>query len=143
MRDFWEAINRCNLIDAGYNGDKFTWAKNKANGNAVKERLDRFFMNVDMNQKLKFFKVEHSNFHNSNHRPIVLSMRWENSIQEVKSAKKITRFEESWGSFEKCKEILEKSWKENGLPTTQNFNNKIQLSLKAMSSWTRRGFKDP
>ena len=41
MTNFIETINACGLRDLGYNGPKFTWNYERADGVRIRERLDR------------------------------------------------------------------------------------------------------
>ena len=41
MQLFRDVIDKCNFMDLGYVGPKFTWSKHFTNGNSIWERLDR------------------------------------------------------------------------------------------------------
>lgn len=133
--DFCEVVNSCRMVDAGYSGDKFTWVKNKRDRNSTKERLDRYLINLDLKQSLKSYKVEHSLVHSSDHKPIIMSLSWDNDTKVRNRKRKIVRFEESWLHLEECKEVLRQSWGHQEATSPQNFSRKIQASLKAMKRW--------
>lgn len=44
-RRFGDRINRCNLVDLGYSGSKFTWSNNRSGLANIKKRLDRALAN--------------------------------------------------------------------------------------------------
>lgn len=45
MDYFTDAVNDCQLMDLGFNGNKFTWEKSRGSDRWVRERLDRGFAN--------------------------------------------------------------------------------------------------
>lgn len=125
MEEFYGVINRCDLIDAGYRGDRYTCMKNKTKKEVTKERLDRFFINHSMKRKAKVCEVEHLNYHQSDHRPILMQIGWETRVSGKNPAKKIIKFEESWVGFEECKENIVNSWKLTPDTTSLNISKKI------------------
>ena len=42
---FKECLDKCNMVDMGFNGPKFTWTNRKEISSLIQERIDRFFMN--------------------------------------------------------------------------------------------------
>lgn len=76
MSEFCVATNMCGLIDAGYIGDKFTWARNNSKQDSTRERLDRFLLNSAMKQLAYDFKVIHMGYFHSDHRDIVMKVIW-------------------------------------------------------------------
>ncbi|KAF7807601.1 uncharacterized protein G2W53_039762 [Senna tora] len=47
IREFKECVERCEVVDLGFSGQKFTWFNKRADGAMVFERLDRFLANSD------------------------------------------------------------------------------------------------
>lgn len=48
LQDFRDTIDSCGLIDPGYSRDIFTWCDGHVTRHHIWERLDRFFINVEM-----------------------------------------------------------------------------------------------
>ena len=42
---FKECLDKCNMVDMGFNGSKFTWTNRREISSLIQERIDRFFMN--------------------------------------------------------------------------------------------------
>ena len=42
---FKECLDKCNMVDMGFNGLKFTWTNRREISSLIQERIDRFFMN--------------------------------------------------------------------------------------------------
>lgn len=42
---FKECLDKCNMVDMGFNGPKFTWTNRREISSLIQERIDRFFMN--------------------------------------------------------------------------------------------------
>lgn len=58
MNKFKDMIDHCGIRDAGYSGDQFTWFKH-FHRDYIWERLDRFLLNIEMDQLCAFFEIHH------------------------------------------------------------------------------------
>lgn len=74
MRDFRQAITRCNFRDLGYHGPKFTWCNKRAGVECIKEQLDRALMSIAWNNLFPLARVEHLVCSASDHLPILVDL---------------------------------------------------------------------
>lgn len=44
---FKDCIDKCNMVDLGFLGPRFTWSNGKEIFALIQERIDRFFVNLD------------------------------------------------------------------------------------------------
>ena len=64
-------VDKCELVDLGYMGHKFTW-RGKRLGGVVLERLDRAFANTSWLEQNLVTRVQHFRAHSSDHNPIII-----------------------------------------------------------------------
>ncbi|XP_075633957.1 uncharacterized protein LOC142606505 [Castanea sativa] len=74
MLNFIETINACGLHDLGYNGPKFTWNYERADGGRIRERLDRALATPEWLSLFPLAKLYHLSSSVSDHVPLVLCM---------------------------------------------------------------------
>lgn len=65
MRNFCSMIQECNLLDASFQGSKFTWKSGR-----LQQRLDRVLINIEWRLKFQGAAVFHLPYFKSDHRPI-------------------------------------------------------------------------
>lgn len=65
---FQVTMERCNLIDLGFNGDPFTWARG-----ATRKRLDRVVCNLDWRLRFNETVIYHLPKLKSDHSPLLSS----------------------------------------------------------------------
>lgn len=110
MDGFKEVLSLCDLVDLGYKGDKFTWKIRDKKGEIIKERLDRFVANPKLIDKMFRMEASHLNYHQSDHKPILVSMEMTRSRINSRNRPRKVRFEESWAHLEECKNIVKEIW---------------------------------
>ena len=64
---FSEALDDCNLLDTGYNGDIFTWQRGK-----IRERLDQGVSNALWNDLFPNARLVNGEMTKSDHRPLII-----------------------------------------------------------------------
>ena len=64
-------VDKCELVDLGYVGHKFTW-RGKRLGGVVLERLDRAFANTSWLEQNLVTRVQHFRAHSFDHNPITI-----------------------------------------------------------------------
>lgn len=141
INDFCDVVRYCDLIDVGFSSDKFTWARNKREKETTKERLDHYFVNSKMEQKIRSVRVEHLNYHHSDHRPILLEIGWDNLGQQENYSKKNIKLEDCWTDLEGSKTTFKNSWNHSIEAFNVSFSRKIQEGLEAMSRWNKERLK--
>lgn len=87
INDFSSVVDDCNLIDMGFSGDPYTWCNRRPNGQTVYERIDRILCNSAGLSNFPNNSIEHLDYQNSDHQPVVLHVdnapiRQKNQIQE-------------------------------------------------------------
>lgn len=65
MRNFCSMIQECNLLDASFQGSKFTWKSGR-----LQQRLDRVLINIEWRLKFQGAAVFHLPYFKLDHRPI-------------------------------------------------------------------------
>lgn len=107
----------------------------------IKERLDRFFINEEMNRRSEKILVKHRGFHQSDHRAIVAFISFMNQRKKSRKTAKWPRFEGTWLEFEECKNVIKSnctSFKGFGF---KSIHNRIMFSLEKLSKWNKEMFK--
>lgn len=90
MTAFSESMERCNLIDLGFKGPRFTWF-NKRKKNPIFERLDRAWVNNLWIIAFPESTIHHLQRLSSDHNPILLNTK--PNITKNKNLKKPFKFE--------------------------------------------------
>ncbi|KAF5447235.1 hypothetical protein F2P56_032803 [Juglans regia] len=77
MEMFREVLEKGNLTDLGWKGEKFTWCNRHEDESFIKERLDRVVANPEWRAIYNDFRVETLPAVCSDHRPLVLEcLQW-------------------------------------------------------------------
>lgn len=74
---FQNTIERCDLIDLGFNGDLFTWARG-----STKKRLDHAFGNLDWRLRFENSTITHLPKFKSDHTPLLMSFDCRRQVNE-------------------------------------------------------------
>lgn len=69
---FKECLNKCNMVDLGFLGPRFTWTNRREVQNLIQERIDRFFVNSDWCLLYPEARVTHLTKCHSNHCLVLL-----------------------------------------------------------------------
>ncbi|KAL5759780.1 hypothetical protein ACOSP7_018287 [Xanthoceras sorbifolium] len=103
MDDCRATLDDCGLMDIGFDGSGYTWSNKSSDGELVMERLDRFVCNEEWHLLFPFFKVDHFDFWQSDHCPIVVEFAISSRVirNEDRQHRNIFHFEQCWGSL-KC-----------------------------------------
>ncbi|XP_060961854.1 uncharacterized protein LOC133032051 [Cannabis sativa] len=109
MSDFQQALDKCSLVDMGFEGQCFTWLNKRHGGAHVQERLDRYFCNQEWHDLYPSVRVLNGDLLHSDHRLVVASL--ENVIRHQRNdRKRCFRFETHWLKDDECHDIVQRTW---------------------------------
>ncbi|KAF4372682.1 hypothetical protein F8388_000849, partial [Cannabis sativa] len=115
ISDFQQALDKCDLVDMGFEGQCFTWLNKRQGVAHVQERLDRYFCNQDWHNLFPSVKVINGDFIHSDHRPIAAIL--ENVVcSRQYDKKKSFRFETHWLKDTECRDIVTQTWLSPDVP---------------------------
>ncbi|KAE8726828.1 hypothetical protein F3Y22_tig00006038pilonHSYRG00002 [Hibiscus syriacus] len=123
---FRENWNRCNLLDAGYVGSKFTWTRHLQGRVILQERLDRMLYNIDMVDFFPKLRVVTLTRIYSDHNPILVNMELEIPMDKDKRP---FRFEASWLTRDEFNTVFSSAWdkKKNSLVDAETVHSVTNL----------------
>ncbi|XP_042043769.1 uncharacterized protein LOC121789349 [Salvia splendens] len=101
MVDFAEAIEDCRLMDPGYDGAEFTWAKN-----GLMERLDRVLISEMTPQLFDAIRVTNLPRIASDHGPLLVRCR----LPNAHGGGRAFRFQNMWVRHEGFGELVQEDW---------------------------------
>ncbi|KAM6592035.1 hypothetical protein CsatA_014640 [Cannabis sativa] len=110
MDAFRKAIDKGCLHETLIEGDPFTWAKNRAAANTIKERIDWVFINNHWESFFESPQVHHLDYFQSDHRAISATINLITTQPATKQRKNRFRFEKIWLSDSDSKEIIAGNW---------------------------------
>ena len=72
---FKECLDKCSMMDIGFNGARFTWTNKRPLHALIQERIDKFFVNPSWCLLFPDAKVVHLIRCHSDHYPVLLDMQ--------------------------------------------------------------------
>ena len=72
---FKEYLDKCNMMDIGFAGPRYTWTNRREIQTLIQERIDKFFVNPQWCLLYPDAKVTHLPRYHSDHCPILLEMQ--------------------------------------------------------------------
>ena len=76
-----EVLDKCNMIDLGFSGPRFTWSNGRELSALIQERIDRFFMNPGWYSNFPEARVTHLTRCHFDHCPVLLESAPHNQLQ--------------------------------------------------------------
>ncbi|XP_060961850.1 uncharacterized protein LOC133032047 [Cannabis sativa] len=136
MEAFRTSLDKYFLQEVPYNGDPFTWTKNRTTPHALKERLDWCFINNKWSTHFHLPTVDHLDYFNSDHRAIAVSFSFLSQTETPARSKSRFRFEKLWLADPESVEIIMKSWNSSIIsdPITAVLDN-LSTCAKNLQSW--------
>uniref|UniRef100_A0A803P614 Reverse transcriptase domain-containing protein n=1 Tax=Cannabis sativa TaxID=3483 RepID=A0A803P614_CANSA len=136
MQDFRACLDHCHLNDTPYEGDSFTWIKNRTAATTLKERLDWCFINHLWNNVFEVPKVVHLDYYHSDHRAIsaVITTPGE-TVQQPKRRSRF-RFEKLWLADPESRDIITSCWTDQfSHSPIDNVLNNIDVCATTLQKW--------
>ncbi|XP_042003901.1 uncharacterized protein LOC121752878 [Salvia splendens] len=132
MVDFAETIEDCRLLDLGFDGSAYTWAKN-----GLMERLDRILVNDAWPQVFEATRVSNLPRVSSDHGPVLARCRGPNRHPGGKAF----RFQNMWIRHEGFLNLLRRTWSQ---PTEAegllNLQIKLGRTKQMLKLWNKEVF---
>jgi len=133
MESFREAVQKCNLGNLGFKGQKFTWSNKRENGVFVKERLDRGLASPDWCALFPNAGIEVDVSSCSDHH-----LLWLRMDQYTHRPQKIFRFEACWNVAKDCEDLIRRVWAEevSGSNRMNSLEKKLLNCQQALVGWS-------
>ncbi|KAF4388168.1 hypothetical protein G4B88_021864 [Cannabis sativa] len=139
--DFRRMVNGVGLIDLGFQGPCYTWAKdrdsNNHGGSTKRARLDRGLASPDWRVMFPNAIVKHLSSMGSDHRPILLD-----STGGANCKGRLFKYENMWARDPRCFWIVKETWAKrlHQNPMT-NFYQKVKATGRMLQKWNFRQFR--
>ncbi|KAJ6414222.1 hypothetical protein OIU84_006950 [Salix udensis] len=131
MEEFGSCLLDCGLLDAGYEGNDFTWTNGK-----VMRRLDRIVFNPEWSDLFSLTRVKHLNRVGSDHCPLLLQCS-----QAVQSFSSSFRFLHMWTHHHDFLNVVKSNWDHpSGSTGCLNFWLKQQRLKSCLKWWNKYKF---
>ncbi|XP_042019063.1 uncharacterized protein LOC121766897 [Salvia splendens] len=132
MVDFAETIEDCRVLDPGFDGSDFMWAKN-----GLFERLDRVLVNEPWAQNFEVTRVTNLPRVSSDHGPVLVRCR----IPSNHSGGRPFRFQNMWVRHEGFADLVREDWiQPTGAEGLLNFQIKLARIKRAFKEWDKKVF---
>lgn len=105
MNAFCDALFNCDLTDLGFHGPISTWPNNRTDPNTIRCRLDHFCGNSGVMEFAPSALVEHLDFSESNHAPILLRLRGKMGLRTGRK-RRPWHFNAHWVRKEECEVVV-------------------------------------
>jgi exonuclease III len=135
MDNFRNALQTCELVDLGFEGDLYTWRNHSRDAEKyICERLDRATASIEWYAMFSNFKVVHCEPYHSDHRPVIVYLD-DGALPIGRYVKGPFRFEARWLQEEGCDEIIEKAWKEGWVKGAVCVSDALKFVAANLQSW--------
>ncbi|XP_057419187.1 uncharacterized protein LOC130713437 [Lotus japonicus] len=133
-----QTLSACGLVDAGFNGFRFTWSNKRQEPHTIQERLDYALVNEGWRKLWPVVEVSHLARHKSDHNPILMACYPHPRGEKQRRIHRF-RFEEVWlDKVEDCTAIVTVAWS----AVDAGIGQKIADLGSALDSWGREIFGD-
>ena len=126
-----DCLDKCNMIDIGFSGPRFTWMNKREVQALIQERIDRFFVNPSWCLRYPDARVVHLTRCHSDHCLVLLE-----AVPRVHMGKpKPFKFQTCWLTDSSFPKVVTQAWGQaNGLM------NVIENFAKDATSWNKQQF---
>ncbi|KAF4371083.1 hypothetical protein G4B88_003012 [Cannabis sativa] len=140
--DFRRMVQRVGLIDLGFQGPCFTWAKDRNNpnngGSSKRARLDRGLVNSDWRILFPNAIVKHLSSNGSDHRPLLLD-----TSGGARCKSRTFKYKNIWARDPRCFWIVKDAWAQrlHHHPMI-DFHRKAKKTGQMLKLWNQRQFRN-
>ncbi|XP_030949822.1 uncharacterized protein LOC115973699 [Quercus lobata] len=128
---FKDCLDRCNMLDMGFSGPRYTWTNKRDINNLILERIDCFFANPDWCLLYPEAKVSHLSRCHSDHCPILMETQPTRSVL----LNRPFRFQSFWLSDLSFPSIVSHAW-----TNTRNLEDSITRFTNEATFWNKNHF---
>ena len=128
---FKECLDKCNMIDLGFSGPRFTWTNRKEMNALIQERIDHFFVNPEWFSLFSEAKVTHLTRCHSGHCLVLL----ETQPRPSTFFKRPFKFQSFWVFDPSFSNVVANAWKNLALLPMA-----IESFSKEANTWNRSYF---
>ncbi|KAF4373715.1 hypothetical protein G4B88_030058 [Cannabis sativa] len=138
--DLRRMVHRSGLIDLGFQGPVYTWAKGGSSSNGVSKmkraRLDRGLSSTDWRILFPNAIVNHLSASQSDHRPLLLD-----TLGGANCKRRQFKYENMWARDPRCFWVVKEAWKGRLHSNPMiNFHRKVKATSKKLQSWNKTHF---
>ena len=128
---FKDCLDKCNMVDMGFSGPRYTWTNRREINNLIQERIDRVFMNPSWCLLYPDAKVSHLTRCHSDHCPILLQT---NPIRQLHLTRPF-KFQSFWLSDPSFPNVVKQAWQQ-----PRNLLEAIEVFSSQASIWNKNHF---
>ena len=125
---FKDCLDKCNMVDLGFSGPRYTWTNRRETNNLIQERIDRFFMNPSWCLLFLDARVSHLTQCHSDHCSVLLKT----VPRQTTFLKRPFRFQSFWLSNPSFPQIVTKAWNRDG-----NLSTSIEKFTNEATRWNK------
>ncbi|XP_017639863.1 uncharacterized protein LOC108481210 [Gossypium arboreum] len=135
MKALQSALDDCDFLEVGYEGQWFTWERERLSHNNTRERLDRRVSTPGWKDLFSNYSLKYCGHSVSDHCPLLLSICGWMGRQEHKYCN--FKFEATWILEELCKDEVHRLW----VNTEGSICDRLQSVGKGLMRWAREIWK--
>ena len=134
MDGFRRVVNACGFHDLGFEGPEFTWCNRRTGDGRIQLRLDRVFASSEWRQHYSQARVIHVVDSTSDHCALILT---DQQFPQRHKQKRF-HFEAVWIRHEKCREIVQETWRNQiGINSQTDLIGGLKECAETLTKWSR------
>ena len=128
---FKDCLDKCNMVDMGFSGPRYTWTNRREISSLIQERIDRFFMNISWCQLYPDAKVSHLTKCHLDHCPVLMETNPNRQLHLTRPF----RFQSFWLSDPSFPNVVNWAWQH-----PRKLPEAIEVFSKQASLWNKNQF---